>query len=140
MIKHYRRGSCDRISVSLCAERVSTLSELHEQLTFSKLRFESFLNNLSEDNIPPLSMQGAPIDELIGELKQLPQFKSKHFFFLIDEYENFTDEQQVVLNTLIKHSGSNYSFKIGVRELGWRMRATLNPNEHLNSPADYVRI
>jgi hypothetical protein len=132
--------SCERICVSLCMQRVGTLPTLREQLNLSKLQFESFLNNLSEDNIPLLSMQGVPVDELLAEIKKLPQFQPKHFFFLIDEYENFTDEQQVVINTLIKHSGSNYSFKIGVRELGWRMRATLNPNEQLNSPADYVRI
>ena len=34
----------------------------------------------------------------------------------------------------------SYSFKVGVRELGLRRRTTLNPNEQLISPADYVRI
>jgi hypothetical protein len=44
------------------------------------------------------------------------------------------------MNTLIKHCGEHHSFKIGVRELGWRKHATANPNEQLNSPADYVKI
>lgn len=85
-------------------------------------------------------MQSVPVDELLNVVMQLPQFEKKHFFFLIDEFENFTDPQQIVMNTLIKHCGANHSFKIGVRELGWRKRATLNPNEQLNSPADYIRI
>ena len=45
--------------------------------------------------------------------------------------------QQRVLNTLIKHCGEYYSFKVGVRELGFRERSTLNPNEQLTHPADY---
>ena len=44
------------------------------------------------------------------------------------------------MNTLIKHSGELYSFKICVRELGWRVRNTLAENEFLISPADYIRI
>jgi len=64
-----------------------------------------------------MSLQGAPIDELLMQVVELPQFIGKHFFFLIDEFENFTDAQQVVMNTLIKHCGQNHSFKIGVKEL-----------------------
>ena len=59
---------------------------------------------------------------------------------MLDEYENFDDYQQQVVNTYIKHAGPSYTFKIGVRELGWRMRATLNPDEQLTHPADYARI
>jgi hypothetical protein len=73
-------------------------------------------------------------------LLDLDQFRGKNFFFLLDEYENFLDYQQQVVNTYIKHSGQLYSFKIGVKELGWRRRATLQENEQLISPADYVRI
>lgn len=46
----------------------------------------------------------------------------------------------MVLNTLIKHASNTYTFKVGVRELGWRKRTTLNANEQLVSPADYIRI
>ena len=45
-----------------------------------------------------------------------------------------------MLNTLIKHSGEAYTFKIGVRELGWRIKETLNENERLIHPADYIKI
>ena len=59
---------------------------------------------------------------------------------LIDEYENFNDSQQQLINTLIKHNHEHYTFKIGVRELGWRVKYTLNQNELLNDPADYTLI
>jgi len=132
--------SCEKIALSLCIPRVRSVPDLIDALDTSRIEFEAFLNNLSQETLPQMSLQGAPIGELLARVIELPQFASKHFFFLIDEFENFTDPQQMVMNTLIKHSGENHSFKIGVKELGWRKRATLNPNEQLNSPADYVRI
>ena len=50
------------------------------------------------------------------------------------------DYQQRVCNTLIKQSaGRPYCFKVGVRELGWRERYTLNGQE-LREPSDYRRV
>jgi hypothetical protein len=85
-------------------------------------------------------MQGAPVDALLEALLDLTEFEGKDFFFLLDEYENFEPYQQQVVNTLIKHCGELYTFKVGVKELGIRRRTTLNPNEQLISPADYERI
>ena len=87
-----------------------------------------------------LSMRGAPIGLLIESVRRQDIFANKLFFFLIDEYENLEDYQQRLLNTLIKHSGELYSFKVCVRELGWRVRNTIAENEYLISPADYIRI
>ncbi len=89
---------------------------------------------------PSLSLQAAPIDLLCRAIVSLTTFQNRQFFFLIDEYENLLDYQQQVVNTLIKHASDLYSFKVGVRELGWRCHSTLNPNEQLVHPADYARI
>lgn len=132
--------ACERVALSLRLGSAATIVDFTDELETARLKFEAFLNNLSPDSLPPVSMQAAPVDELLSAVIQLPQFADKHFFFLIDEFENFTDSQQIVMNTFIKHCGANHSFKIGVRELGWRKRSTLNPNEQLNSPADYIRI
>jgi hypothetical protein len=70
----------------------------------------------------------------------LKQFKNKIFYILIDEYENLTEYQQKCINSLIKHSTDFYTFKVGVRELGWKTRATLNEQETLIDPADFVVI
>jgi len=116
------------------------LSRLSNQLQLSVLDFEASINSVGDVPSPRLSMQGAPIDALARALLSSPQLTGKQFFFLIDEFENFEDYQQKVLNTIIKHATSDYTFKVGVKELGWRERATLNPNEQLTSPADYARI
>lgn len=116
------------------------LAELAQDVRLQVLMFESSINSIVD--APPgfLSMQAAPVDTLASALLSTPALAGKQFFFLIDEFENYEDYQQRILNTIIKHAPSSYTFKIGVRELGWRERSTLNANEQLTSPADYARI
>lgn len=134
-------AACARVALSLHIPGSSKdLPELRDGLESARVQFEAFVNNLQEGALPSLSIQGGPIQELLNSLCELAEFKGKSFFFLIDEYENLLDDQQVILNTLIKHSGSQHTFKVGVRELGWRVRHTANSAEQLISPADYVRI
>ena len=128
------------VSVALRLEGVADLSTLIGQLSLAKLQFEAAINNIVDEERPFLSVQGGPIDALMREVKKLPQFSMRPFFFLIDEYENLDGFQQRVINTLIKHCGELYSFKVGVRELGFRDRSTLNPAEQLTPPADYKLI
>ena len=131
---------CRDVAGALYIEPAEDQAQLLENLHRGRRRFESFLNNLDPASLPPLSLQGQAIDDLCQSVLELPQFLGKNLFFIVDEFENLLDYQQVVLNTLIKHCGSHYTFKIGVRDLGWRKRSTLNENEQLVSPADYERI
>ena len=130
-----------RVAATLHLNAPSTLDELRDGLLLSKLKFEAAVNNIADrSSLPLLSVQGGAIDVLLREVKGLSQFQHSFFFFLIDEYENFDKPQQRVLNTLIKHCGEFYSFKVGVRELGFRERSTLNAQEQLTHPADYRLI
>ena len=132
---------CARVATTLHLRDCGSLSALASAVSDAQLTFEAYVNNIADDDkAVPLSMQGAPAELLLGEALKLDQFRGKHFFFLLDEYENFEDYQQKIVNTLIKHASEYYTFKIGVKELGWRCRTTLNENEQLISPADYVRI
>src|ERR1017187_309726 len=134
------RDTCDLIAAALHLDASDDLPSLAGSITMALTRFEAYINNVSDGRFPGLSMQGAGLDTLLEGLVQNSSFAGKYFYFLLDEYENFEDYQQQVINTLIKHSGALYTFKVGVRELGWRRRTTLNENEQLISPADYVRI
>ena len=113
---------------------------LLQLLERSMIEFEAHINNVADSTGPMLSLQGAPVALLLESVRRQEVFVDKLFFFLIDEYENLEDYQQRLMNTLIKHSGELYSFKVCVRELGWRVRNTLAENEYLVSPADYIRI
>ena len=129
------------IGATFSFDGIESASQLTKQLKLTRLRYEATINNIADaEKMPTLSMQAAPIDEILREVKLLPQFAEKTFFFLVDEYENLDNQQQRVFNTLIKHCGSLYSFKVGVKELGFRERSTLNALEQLVHPADYKMI
>ena len=125
---------------SLHFEHVDSFATLSSQIKLSLVQFESLINNIGDSEEIRLTTQGVPIDVLCEMVGGLPGFEHKQFYFLIDEYESLSPLQQRVFNTLIKNCGERYSFKIGVRELGWRIHETLNPAEILESPADYARI
>lgn len=116
------------------------LELLIENFDIEMYSFQSQINNIIDGNLPSLSMAGDPINAVTEYAISLAQFREKTFFILLDEYENYEDYQQKVINTLLKHSSENYTFKIGVRELGWRVKHTLNPSELLHDPADYVLV
>ncbi|KGD75090.1 hypothetical protein HA49_07425 [Tatumella morbirosei] len=134
------KTSIKMVCLSLGINEVLTLEELSEELEYSIIEFEISVNSIIDTPPKNLSILSAPIDLLTKSLCSLSIFRGKQFYFLIDEFENFEDYQQIILNTIIKHSNNYYTFKIGVRELGWRQRGTLNANESLISPADYARI
>ena len=125
---------------SLHIEHVDSFAALSNRIRMSLVQFESSINNIGDVDEIKLTTQGVPIDVLCDMVGRLPGFERKQFYFLIDEYESLSPLQQRVFNTLIKNCGDRYSFKIGVRELGWRVHETLNPAEVLESPADYARI
>jgi hypothetical protein len=128
------------VADALCIGECSGLDALAAAVRRALVQFEAYVNNVADAASPRLSMQGAGLSAFIGALTASPEFAGKTFFFLVDEYENLQGYQQEVINTLIKHGGGAYTFKIGVRELGWRRRATLNANERLMSPMDYDRV
>lgn len=129
------------IAATLQMDRPPDPSGLLKVMRLGFLEFEAYVNNVAgSTQLPSLSAPGAPIDVLVEHIRDLPEFHERMFFFLIDEYENLEDYQQRVMNTYIKHCASGYTFKIGVRELGFRQRTTLNREEQLVAPADYVRI
>jgi len=113
---------------------------LKATLEATRTQLEIFVNNVVDKARPTLSMLGAPIDEVMTRLATNGSLAEKPFFFLLDEYENLSPHQQRVANTLVKHAGEFYAFKIGVKELGWRSRSTLNAQEQLQAPADYAQI
>lgn len=132
---------CKLISKSLLIkEECNNFQQLLELIETNMYEFQAKINNIAECNSIELSMPGDPIKIVTEHAMNLNQFNNKMFYILIDEYENLEDNQQQLINTLIKHNTEFYTFKIGVRELGWRIKHTLNKDELLHDPADYVLI
>lgn len=123
-------------------ERTYTIPELAQCIRAAFIEFGLYINNIDDEGQarPRMSVVGGGISALFEAVSTLAGFERKTFYLLIDEYESMEDYQQRVCNTLIKQSaGRPYCFKIGVRELGWRERYTLNGQE-LRDPSDYRRV
>jgi hypothetical protein len=132
---------CRLIAISLhLSKNVCNFKTLFETLEEAMYGFQAEVNNIADGNMPQLSMAGDPIKIVTERALKLRQFKGKTFYLLVDEYENLLDEQQQIINTLLKHTPQSYTIKIGVREMGWRVRYTLNKQELVNDPADYVKF
>ena len=131
--------SFEVVSRALGLEEATDLNQLMKKIAEASTHLELYINNLGSDR-PMVSQLQSPITHFLGELKKVSGHEQAVFHIVLDEYENLLDYQQKVVNTLIKHSGDNCYFKIGVRELGWRVHVTLNEIETLISPADYELI
>ena len=133
------KHACKLISTSLhLGEDVSDFDKLINVLEMSMYKFQAEVNNIADGNMPRLSMAGDPIRIVTEQARKLRQFDGKTFYLLVDEYENLLDDQQQVVNTLLKHTPQSYTIKIGVREMGWRVKYTMNPQESVIDPADFV--
>ncbi len=132
--------SLEGVAKSLGLNVCTTIHELSKSLEVALVEFEASINTIADRPPNFLSMQAAPLDQLSKALTAQGPLQGKQFFFLLDEFENFENYQQRVVNTIVKHASDAYTFKVGVRELGLRERATLNSNEQLVHPADYALI
>lgn len=134
----FNKRSCKRIAKSLnLQDDVADFDALYDAIDDAMLDFQANLNNVADGDYPRLSMCSVPIQQITEAIRRLPQFTDKTTYLLIDEYENFSNSQQESMNTMLKHINDNYTFKIGVREMGWRVKHTHNQYESLNHPADY---
>ena len=70
----------------------------------------------------------------------LPDLQGKRFIILLDEYENLQENQQKIVNTLVKHTKLRVLFRIGTRLRGFRTNHTLIEEEFLMRDADYRKI
>lgn len=102
--------------------------------------FETAINSIGTKPALRLTPLGMPVDSLLDSISSSGVVGEASFYFLIDEFENLSDYQQRIVNTLVKHSRPPYTFKIGVKELGVRERCTVNSTEQLIDPADFRRI
>lgn len=133
---------CQNIAASLAINcKCPDIESLHTAIEDKMFSFQMAINNIVDCDVKlRLSLTGDPIKMITHSVCELPQFRKKMFYILLDEYENFEDYQQVVVNTLLKHNTDCFTFKIGVRALGWRKKNTLNPSELLCDPADYSNL
>ena len=99
-----------------------------------------YINNFNKFECPTLINNGMLIFELCDILGDITEFNNKTWFILLDEFENLDENQQRIINTLIKANQPPVIFKIALRPGGWWTQQTLSLTESLEEIADYDLI
>lgn len=63
-----------------------------------------------------------------------------NFVIFIDEYENFAEQQQRIINTLLKFIKPRITFRIGMRLEGFHTFDTISVKEFIKEGRDYSKI
>lgn len=112
--------------------KLMEVTTFRSQIAFSNIEFKPSKAFASQD----LSFRVAEMaKENINEFK-----KDINFVVFIDEYENFTERQQRVLNTLLKFTKYGITFRIGMRLEGFHTFDTISEKEFLRKKDDYTEI
>ena len=82
-----------------------------------QLMIKRFRNELAQKHILEYDLPVDFIEETVSLIKEhVKEWSTKDFYILLDEYDNLDDDQQRVVNTLIKDRV--FSFKVGVKLFG----------------------
>lgn len=132
---------CRKVSKQFYSEKIITnFEDLFEFLLDTQIEIEQYVNNFEFVKRPLLSIMEKPYEVFCTELSNDILFENKWFFFLIDEYETLSENQQMIINSFIKHSKKPYTFKVCMRSKGLKTKETLSISESLSSSADYQKL
>lgn len=126
-------------------DEFNDLSTLLAYLTRARKSIDFAVNNCSlSGKTAEITITFSPgrlvfgVPKLIGEL--VTELRETLFVYLIDEIENFTEDQQRYLNSLIRYRSGNATIKLGARLYGVKTYDTLGSGEPIKRNAEYERV
>lgn len=110
---------------------------LEQQLVEIRL----YLNNPQRMQCPILISANSLVKRLMEELHRDGRFGDRYFAVLVDEYENYAEYQQCIINTRLKHSRreDGVTYRFFMRNGGLVTRETLAPGQTIEEIHDYRR-
>lgn len=87
----------------------SEMTLRHLMLMINKIR-----NSFAQNHCSDWTLSSDFLEQLFSTIKNYaPKWQRKNIYILLDEYDNLDDDQQRVVNTLIKNR--SFSYKVGVK-------------------------
>jgi len=117
----------------------SLLEQLNDQTEDSISNIRAHLNNPKEVkkpyNIQPNILMKLLVEHLLKDTK----FDKKYFIIFMDEYENFRDYQQMIVNTRLKQTKENdrVTYKLLMRDGGLHTPSTYATGQTIQVIHDY---
>jgi len=127
-------GKCRRIEdiLSIVENMLEEITSFRAKIGFSTVQFVPSKPFAAQD----LSFGIVEIArETINEFKD-----GVKFVIMVDEYENYVERQQVILNTLLKFVRPGITFRIGMRLEGFHTYDTISPKEFIKEGRDYTKF
>ncbi|OLV18378.1 ORC-CDC6 family AAA ATPase [Deinococcus marmoris] len=125
---------------SLGIELSADIKGVFDGLRLEISRFSRVVNNPRLASGTETSILNMPISELFYSIASSGILHEKFFYLIFDEFENLHNWQQKIFNTLVKHCGGNFVYKVGSKRNGIKTKYTSANNEPLFSPQDYAKI
>jgi hypothetical protein len=114
-----------------------TPKEFTEALTKRLWEFESWVSNVRTTAIPRFLPGYRFLLSLISLIRsQIDGLTDSTYFVYLDEYENLSPRQQMIVNTWLKHSEHPLIFNVAMKRHAFKVRQTLG-NELLSDIHDY---
>ena len=111
---------------------IAEVTRFRGEIPFKNVAFTPSVGFASQTlSFPVAKLAKASISELDEKV---------NFVILIDEYENFLERQQRMVNTLIKFVGSGITFRIGMRLEGFRTFSTITADDFIMEGRDYRKF
>ena len=73
--------------------------------------------------------------------KDITEFEDRfQFSLLLDEYENFLEGQQIIVNTLLRFTKNKIAYRIGMRFEGFKTTGTISTEDFIMEGRDYREV
>ena len=85
-----------------------------DNLKILRLMIKRMRNELAQKHMLEYPVPGDFLEQIVSIIKEhIKEWSNKNFYILLDEHDNLNDDQQRVINMLIKNR--SFSFKVGVK-------------------------
>ena len=116
----------------------STVDDVRRDCELVIQEIEDLINSSTIDRPAFRPTQpGTIYKSIVNELHSVRELSDVVFKVYIDEYEAFSENQQKIINTLIKQSDRHLIYNISMRHNGMKTQTTLGENEIIQPTHDY---
>ena len=133
------------IEVSSVSTEKKNIEELLKFLKELQRKVDFEVNNcaITGKPISEIEISVTPGNLIFGVPKALskliPEFSQIKFLYLLDEFENLSEEQQKYVNTLIREKEDPATFRIGSRLYGMKTYLTFSGGEEIKLGSEYEK-
>lgn len=136
--------SVREVVIDESVDQCRTVQQFSDWITSERRRIDDATNNAAFSGVVSIRIPfsiGALCFGLTGALRNWSEaFEDIPVIYLIDEVENLSDDQQQVINTLLRYAEGRVSFRITGRLYARKTLATIGSGEENREGSEFVTV